>query len=249
MNYLILTICLLAFTAYSQNKFEGRATLGGRITTSQSVGGGSNPPASPLVNQNLEGTGYDNSETWSEGLAGGTVDEDYTAIPLVGSQSLRLANAVGGFTFDSKTYTSGAERWYFFRFRMITLEGSTTSRILEVWNNVGAVQASIDLNTTGTLKVSAGTGTATTTDAMATGVSYYVWAHYAKGSGANAVADVGFSTDGVRPTGGNKFAQVTNGSTTGDTPEFALECQNNNGQSDFIFDHIYVDDVQIGDNP
>lgn len=52
------------------------------------------PAATYLLNQNFEGTGYDNSESWTETLDGGTVDEDYTTTVLAGSQSLFMPAAL-----------------------------------------------------------------------------------------------------------------------------------------------------------
>jgi len=214
------------------------------------AGGGPNPPASPLLNQKFEGTGYDNSETWTESLGGGIVDEDYTATVLDGSQSLRIQNAAGGgVSYTAETFTAGGERWAFCKIRLTSLEAVAVTRSIAFWNNVGATLAAVEINTSGTLHLVCGATTADTVDAMSTGTTYYMWFHYLKGTGANAVADVGFSTTSTRPTSGNKFVQITTGSPTTDAVEFAIHVWNNNNPSDFIYDRVYVDDEQIGDNP
>ena len=84
------------------------------------------PAASYLVNQNFEGTGYDNGETWTEYVGtGATVNEDYATspAPLAGEQSLYV---VGG-SDDGETYTSFSSSGTIHVRMMIRFTAQTTS--------------------------------------------------------------------------------------------------------------------------
>jgi hypothetical protein len=83
---------------------------------------------------------------------------------------------------------------------------------------------------------------------MSTGTTYHVWVHYVKGSGSNAQSSVGFSTDGTRPTSGNKFTSYSNGTETADADNVRfMEEGGSNARA--IIDKVRVDDATIGDNP
>ncbi len=195
-----------------------------------------------LINENCEGTGT--PATWTD--VAGSPNWDYTTIPLSDAQSLYLSTATAAARVRVE-WTDKTEIWWYFLLRL-TNGTATASSITSVSlvNGAGGVGTAtgLSINTTGHPRV----GATPTTDAFIIDTTYHVWCHYLKGTGANATLDVGFSTDGVRPTSGTKFAQeTTNGSTTNagrltqGTPGITLAC-------DLIVDNIRVRDSVIGDN-
>ena len=84
---------------------------------------------------------------------------------------------------------------------------------------------------------------------MSTGTTYHVWVKYVKGSGSNAVVEVGFSTDGTRPTSGGTFATQTSGGTATVDTDRIMFGQSSSNTVGAYFDKVRVDDAVIGDNP
>jgi hypothetical protein len=83
---------------------------------------------------------------------------------------------------------------------------------------------------------------------MSINTTYHIWVKYVKGSGANAVIESGFSTDGTRPTSGSAFVTQTVGTATADTDRIMFGQSSSNTVSTYI-DKVRVDDAVIGDNP
>jgi hypothetical protein len=203
-----------------------------------------------LIKQDFEGAGYDNSETWTESGTG-TIDEDYTGVVLSGSQSLRLNVSAQTARTISPTFSGQTDCWVYFLFRPATATASGTPSICDLRSGSTFVSR-VSTDTAGKLTVRNGTsGGVTTVGGMTAGVTYHVWMHYTAGSGANGVSAVAFSTDGVRPTGGNNFAQHTSGNATAGADNLTLGQSVGSGTHtfDFIFDKARVDDATIGDNP
>lgn len=83
---------------------------------------------------------------------------------------------------------------------------------------------------------------------MSLNTDYHVWLTYTAGTGANAVASVGFSTSGTRPTSGTFYAITSVGTATVNPDRVRIGIGNSN-TFDWVTDRILVDDVQISDNP
>lgn len=206
-------------------------------------------PATYLIKQDFEGAGYDNSETWTE-AGTGTLNEDDTTSPspLVGSQSLRVVFAAETGTTTSPVFAAQADCWLYARIHPVAIVtvGSTVS--LTIRHAAGECLRLRIMNT-GLVGVRAGGGTeAVTVDAMSNGTEYHIWCHYIKGTGANAVATVGFSTDGTKPTSGNKFASSVNGTATADADRVQIGSGVSTTHT-YVWDKIRIDDVSIGNNP
>ena len=198
--------------------------------------------------ERFEGTGYQN--TWTEnGANTGVCNEDYSTSPLEGTQGLLLSGttqkASTGFTFPSDV----AEFWGFFKLRIDT--ALTTNRVFFEWLNASATRvAGLTLSTTNTLTPISGTlaGSATV-DAMSLATDYNIWIHFLKGSGANSVFSVGFSTGTTEVTGGNAFSSKTNGNCTTDAHDFTIDTQVNTTFA-VVFDKLLMSTTAtIGDNP
>lgn len=216
------------------------------IASVKTINGLDNTAASSyLLSENFEGTGYENS--WTE-TGTGTQDEDYSTsgLSLEGSQCLRLA-ATAQTLITSSTFTAQSTAWAYFLFRFVS---STSTNVVFQFQNSSAVEVlRMRITTGGVLDVRAGGGTnQAVTDAMSTGTTYHVWVGYTVGSGSNAVASVGFSTDGTRPTSGTKFAQSTNGTATTNADRIRFGAVGS-VTMEYIVDKIRVSDSTIGDNP
>lgn len=194
-----------------------------------------------LINQGFEGTGFDNSETWSAG----SWNSDYTTspAPLVGSQSAYASEVAG--TMSSPSFTAQAEVWFYFRINFTTNAAANNTSFAEIRAG-GTTVFQLKHRTGNKLLVTcAGASTGDTVNTISNGTTYHIWCHYIKGTGANAVASVGFSSDGVRPIIGNGFQTTALGTATGD----ATLIRFNSGTGfDFVVDKVRVSSSVIGDN-
>jgi hypothetical protein len=218
--------------------------------------GGSPPTEAPsgptyLVKQDYEGTGYDNSETWTE-AGTGTKDEDYATspAPLVGSQSLRLALSSQNGTTQCNLSTSAGtcDAYFVVHFVSLPANGKIWFRLR---NSSNTMICYVMMNTSNRITVGSGTGTAITTNSISAGTTYHFWVSYSKdadGGSASGTASVAFSTDGVRPLSGNAYAATAVGSQTTDVHHVIIGPENNSTWEG-IFDRVRVDDATIGDNP
>lgn len=170
--------------------------------------------------QNFEGTGYDNSETWTDD--DGSINPDVTSSPGRGSQSCSLewatesAHLIHSMTSRNSYYahllvkfsalaSSGGAT--FFRFL-----GSDTDRLV------------LQIYETGEVLVFHGSSWSFTTDQMSINTWYHVFVYYALGTGSNGVAWVEWTAASTRsPSGsGNKYAEVTDGDSTGAVDSIAI---------------------------
>lgn len=164
-----------------------------------------------VLKEDFEGSGYQNS--WTEGGTG-TVDEDATG--LDGAQGLMISGTVQQPRTTNTLGSAYSSLDYFFLFQMTNIPAATV-RFFEIKDSSGASAAIVSILTDGTLRITpAGGLNATTTDAMSVNTTNRIWVHYEKGTGANAIGSVAFSTDDTRPLSGNKFKSSTNGTGTTD---------------------------------
>jgi hypothetical protein len=205
------------------------ARLGGNIQTTF------------LVSEDCEGTGT--PAGWTD--ANGTPNWDYTAAPLLGSQSLYLSLAAAAHR-SRIDFTDQTEIWTYFRFRVTngTVSGGNIT-VAAYAANGGAQANTLNLNASMRFIFDAGPSPTAT---VSVDTTYHVWFHYQQGTGNNAVIDVGFSTDGIRPTSGANFAQRTDGSRTNLAGRLFLGTTSTNFGLDAIYDKIRVAATQIGNN-
>jgi hypothetical protein len=236
----ILALLCLSLPIQAQDIFPGPI-----MRTIAGAGGGGSGCPTCLVSQDFEGAGYDNGETWTEsGTA--TIDEDYTGVVLAGSQSLRIVY-VSNLGAASTSFSANDDIWIYCLIRPIAIH-SATRNLIEVLNNTTTL--GLARITSGGAIVASATATATTVATMSTGTTYHLWVHYVKGSGANSVLSVAFSTDGVRPTSGDNFAGVATGPAVLQADKIALgSVASTVTAAEYIYDKVRVDDAQIGDNP
>lgn len=195
-----------------------------------------------LVSENFEGTGTPSGWT----TLTGTPNYDYTTVPLEGSQSLYLSTAAAAHR-AIVDFTSGPEYWIYFLLRITNGSAPAGNRTIGGGHVTGSTTVYAFLQVNLNLKVLWGTAAATAT-ALSLDTTYHVWLHIKKGTGTNGIVDVGFSTNGVRPTSGGTFSQDTANTGTSDVARFSFGTTATNTNVDMIYDKVRIATSQIGDN-
>lgn len=182
--FLLLLTCLVA---------EAQVYLPHRRLAFRKVASGGAAP-SYLFQENFEGAGYENS--WTEAGAG-TIDEDNTAVVIAGSESLDInCSSAAGSAFIS--FTAADTIFVAFKWR----HASGNAVIASIRTSGASARATLNV-ASGVMRVQASGGTANdSTDALPadTTTDIWCWFEYVKGTGANAIARAGWSTDGSKPT-------------------------------------------------
>lgn len=199
--------------------------------------------------QGFECSPYDHGETWTLSAGGSAgADPDYTAVPLAGLKSLRVASNAILQDVTCPTFVAQDEVWAYFLYKAETLP-TASFEIIGAWLAGGGMNANVGVNSSGTLRI-ASSSVGNTVDAISAGTVYHVWFHFKSGTGADGVLDVGFSTNGTRPTSGNKFIQVTGQSVSANLDAFSfMRHTGNPGKATHVFDNALIKTSQIGDNP
>lgn len=112
-----------------------------------------------LINQNFEGTGYDNTETWTESS---TFNEDYATVILRGSQS--GANETATSYAQKDLGADYSELWGHFLFRATDVSPASEEAVVELYDSTNTVFARFSIRTTGFVRSNHG-GTIGTTSA------------------------------------------------------------------------------------
>jgi hypothetical protein len=128
--------------------------------------------------QNFEGTGYDNSETWTEA---GTVDADDTSPALRGKQSCSLADSSSIRHDTGGTYT---ELYSFARYQFADATPTSNTVIYKQTDGSAdfgllSLQAS-----TGKLICYHGTQFNIASTGLSDATTYYIWIHFKASTGA-----------------------------------------------------------------
>lgn len=200
-----------------------------------------------LVCQNFEGTGYDNSESWTEYVgAGGTVDEDdTTATVLRDSQQLKIYAGDSGSTSNAyASFTAQSELWFHVRVKFP--DGTPTNATYFLTLSDGSsTSAFVSLLTTGAIRAYQGTvyvAGGSTPPLFTNDTAYHIWGYY-------KASDAGMSN-----------GKMTIWVGTGTTRPEATECSVNTGtaettvarillqekyQGTAYFDQVIVDDASF----
>ena len=179
--------------------------------------------SSYIINQNFEGTGYDNGETWTE-AGTGTVDEDHTGTVIVGSQSLRVnISAQTGSTYAS----FAAQSSLFVKFRFQVASTSSNPTIVTIRNGTTILASLILVGVNRTLRVNGGGSNGSASGTINANQTKWVWFEYVKGTGSNAICRAGWKDDGdpTKPdlsTTGAQTCIATNGNGTLDADRIYL---------------------------
>jgi hypothetical protein len=193
-----------------------------------------------LLNQNFEGTGYDNGETWTE-AGTGTVDEDHTSTVIAGSQSLRVnLSAQTGSTYAA--FTAINDVYCKFRFRVASTNGG--NQIVATIRDGATALGTLTL--AGASRVlratAAGGSNGTSSDVLPVNTDIYVWFEYLKGTGANAICRCGWATTDSKPSlasTGAKTGVSSNGTSTAQPSRIYLG-NTGTGTVECFFDAVQV---------
>lgn len=239
MKKLFLTLLLSLFLV--SNTWAVSATFLDLISS-----GSSAFDCSPYdICQNLEGAGYDNSETWTETLNGATINEDYSTSPILGSQSLSvLDGGVDGWTQASfSAHADETVTHVYFQMR-VDVDVSETAYIVRLYDGAGNA-GYVSLLTNGHLKLYSGTGEDEGTTDVSGGGVFHVWFDWKTeiGSG-NGIMHLYVSANSTKP--GSSEATITNG--TADYPGIDTLQIRATGSNNcvIIYDKILVSDSTIG---
>lgn len=199
-------------------------------------------PATYLVNQGFEGTGYDNGETWTE-RATPAPNPDYTVTVLAGSQS--FVAALNSFSWTSFAGQTVCE--YFVLFRMTALPTSTLRQTVYLANAGDTVEPFYHvINPDGTVRVVTSGGTSSpSATALSINTTYKLYGRYVSGG----TCSIGITTGVGRPTvdgSGDVYLTATAASVT--VSELWLY-GGNDATLINIHDHVLLDDAVIAANP
>ncbi len=205
--------------------------------------------ATYLVNQNFEGAGYDNSETWTESNA--VWNEDYTATVLTGSQSLYAISTTVSRTLDSPVFATTSDIWFYLQFQLVAAPTANTL-LIQFRNNVTGL-ATVRFRTGSKFRVEDAGQAHTSSDStgtLSTGVKYHCWVHYIAGGGTDSTISCAISTDGTKPTSGNYFVGISNGVGSLGCDRARVYCDSSGSAgNEMIYDRFLADNAAIGDNP
>jgi hypothetical protein len=224
-NTILLLILLLVFLPCA------RAGTGSVLTTLGGTAGSADECASTLVCQNFEGTGYDNSETWTEDLGtGGAIDEDYTSTVLRGSQSLSV-DAGTSTASTCVSFTASDEISGYLRLRVLS---DSSSAVLVLYYNA-TPHMTIGYNAGNNKYIMDGTNLGATSFTVP--VTHYAWFHWKKGTGADEINRWWFSSSSrTWPGDGNEDINITNGASTAQVNKLCLQDSGNGPVT--IFDQV-----------
>lgn len=183
---------------------------------------------------------------------GGTYSYSNTSPALPqGGNNLSIVSSLGDDTCKSFTNQTG-EVWGYAQFRIVSIPAGSAQPILS-FNDGGTYPGTprcfVKINIDGTLQIwDSQFEAASTIGALSGGTNYHIWWHYKPDpGGGNGVIDVGFSTNGIRPTSGSNFIQKPNTTEVSNVSRIGLYVTDANITQ--YFDHILVNNSQIGDNP
>jgi hypothetical protein len=191
-----------------------------------------------LVNQNFEGAGYDNGETWNEG---GTPNPNYTGTVLRGSQSIRLQSGDSA----NATFTAQNNAWAFCDFQLDA--GSNANAACGLYLHGSGHDTYMQIDSSGNIYLNAG---GSLSSASATQISaathYYMWLHSPNGG----TAELFISITTTRPSvDGSGNVYLSKAAHSGSVDTIYLYNAAGTAGADAIFDHVLVNGSSIGNNP
>lgn len=199
-----------------------------------------------LVKEDCDGTGTPSG--WTDN---GTPDWDFTP-GLVGTQSLRITGDGATAEYSTApTFTAIDEVWGYFIIKVVSAPSVTRfiATFRDGTSSRGLFYATFSSASEFYFTAQAGGGSSVSTVAKGTyGNVYHVWIYAKKGSGANGIATIAFSSDGTKPVSGDNYAESTNGTFTQQLDRFRI----GSGLAEteeIIVDKMRVNNVNIPSNP
>jgi len=156
-----------------------------------------------LICQNFEGTGYDNSESWTEVINGDAViNEDYATspAPLRGSQSLYMnTGTYTGTTFYTYFTLSPTQDTVYTRFIFKPVSyPANVSNITAILSTGSSVKVAVEYVSDNTFKFAVSDGATNTYSSDVSNFhdhQYTIWFQVSKGTGANGILKMYYAVD------------------------------------------------------
>ncbi len=204
-------------------------------------------PATYLLEENFEATGYDNPASWTE--SAGNPDEDSTSSPLQGSQSI-LYSGTNNTVYA--TFTPQSTVYVYCLVRRMAQPTATNTGLFSLRSTDGATgRASLAVNfsTPNTEFKIATDGTFSSASATSQGASndkiWHVWLKYA----ASGTCEVAMSETGTKPTAtGTGLVFLEKADTSGGTAG-RLYLYLSGADGGWKMDRVLISTSPIGDNP
>lgn len=214
-----------------------------------------------LVNQNFEGTGFDNGETWVT-YAGdqGAADPNYTTNPLLGSQSLHINddNDEGTYAVTKFGDDTGYNALYgFFRFKITDYPGGVYE-VMQTYNAQGSLSAPtstephemIWIGTDGKLHVYHGLDgeLGAGTHVVELNTIHYIWWYFSRDASGRSTGWLKVSESKSIPAGNDiAWTNVSIESTYRGTNAVGFTTFHG-AAYDYIVDQVIVADTAIGNS-
>jgi hypothetical protein len=197
---------------------------------------GSPPPAAPtyFFQENFEGDGYQN--TWTPGGATPYANPDTNSPVMQGTNACGIGLATT-FTYAASEFTAKDEVWGKFMVNKAdTGSGQNNSAKLTLSRTGVANDLEIAFQAGGIIGVKHGTVNVTGAYTMGEGTNYWIWFHFAKGTGANGVAEVFVSTSDSRP--GSAEVVLTSGDGTASPSAVSMQA---------TAEQAFFDDIKLSE--
>ena len=187
--------------------------------------------------ETFEASEYDNTG-WTEG--GGSVNGDYTADPLRGTNSMQIT---ANNNFLSRSLTASSSKSFFWRFR--GTNSSSPITVFRIYNSTTQIsevnyRGSVELFSIehGSASANSSTGVLTAFD-----TDCWIWLDWAAGGGSDGTMSLYVSETSTKP--GAATVSLTNGTATSDVDLIRLHA----GEAGMVYDDFIYNSTTIGSNP
>lgn len=229
--YLLICTGLFAQVPYKSARFPAKTVL---VTLSPTY----------LLQEDFDtGSGTTPPSGWTV-PPGGTYSYSNTSPALPqGGNNYTISTGID--TFETwKAFTGQTECWGYFQFQIASLSITAAKVIFRLEDSGGVARCYVKINTDGTLQIwDSDFDAASTTGALSANTNYQIWVHFKSG----VAIDVGFSTNGTRPTASPNYVQVTGIATSATVSRVGL--MGNDVSVAQYWDHVIVNNAQIGNSP
>lgn len=191
-----------------------------------------------LLNEGFEGPGFENAGWTVPSQSTSAPNPDYSATPLVGSQSLRC----NGVSFIQRPFVNSTEFYAYCQVRW--LAWSDFRVVLDWLNSDNTSAATVYADFGRRLQVIHGGVANRGNTVINDNTTYHLWVEWTKGTGANGTMKLFLSTSGFKPA--TPEASVTTGQ--GGALAFFDIGPFGTG-ADVVYDNVIIADAPIGDNP
>lgn len=194
-----------------------------------------------LINEDFEGSG-----TPAGWFRGGSADFDSTAVVLAGSQSLSIDKTTSDYATYIGLSSDKSEVWGKMLFRRNASLPSAYSNFFGMSDAGFSYIFRVGLLSTGVLVLDSGTIYLTTSDSISVDTVIYIWFHFKKGTGSDAIAEIWWNTVNTRPiTGGSKYAGATNGNISSNVNSLLLYNETSDSSGINIFDNFQIAETEF----